>query len=107
MSETIQLDQGWKKLGTTGMRFRAPGLTGNLIWRPPAEHAPLTASAMLPTTTGAGPSDPLEEALAEAGLADRGSVTIPSGAASMATPPNQIVLDRPIERDQVEFAIYR
>jgi hypothetical protein len=62
---------------------------------------------MLPTTTGAGPSDPLEEALAEAGLADRGSVTIPSGAASMATPPNQIVLDRPIERDQVEFAIYR
>jgi len=109
MSETIQLDQdfGWRNLGTTGMRLRAPGLTGELIWRPPGEHAPLTASAMLAGTTGAPPPDPVEQALAEAGFADQGSMTIPSGAASIAAPPNQIVLDRPIEPDKVEFAIYR
>jgi hypothetical protein len=106
MSEKIQLnrDFGWKTLGTTGMRLRAPGLTGNVIWRTPADHAPLIANALLP---GVGAPDLVEQALQEAGLTDQGSVTIPSGAASIAGPPNQIVLDRPIARNQIEFAIYR
>jgi hypothetical protein len=106
MSETIQLNQGfgWKKLATTEMRLRAPGLTGSLTWRPPAEHASLMANTILPGRTA---PDLVEQALQEAGLTDQGSVSVPSGAASFAGPPNQIVLERPIAQDQIEFAIYR
>ncbi|HXM59836.1 MAG TPA: hypothetical protein VN950_03200 [Terriglobales bacterium] len=109
MSETIQLnrDFGWKTLGTTGMRFRAPGLTSNVIWRTAADHAPLMASALLPGTAAPSAPDLVEQALQEAGLTDQGSVSIPSGGASVAGPPNQIVLDRPIALNQIEFAIYR
>ena len=104
MPETIQLNQnfGWKNLGTTGMRLRAPGLTGNLVWRSPAEHAPLMANSILPGVA----LDMVEQALQEAGLTDQGSVTVPSGSALIG-PPAQLVLDRPIAQGQVEFAIYR
>jgi len=108
MPETIPLNQdfGWKSLGNTGMRLRAPGLTGNLVWRSPAEHAPLMENAILPGVAAQGPPDPVEQALEEAGLTDQGSVTVPSGTALIG-PPTQLVLDRPIAQGQVEFAIYR
>lgn len=43
MPQTIQLSQkaGWTSLGNE-MRLRAPGLKGNLIWRPPAERSALS-----------------------------------------------------------------
>src|ERR1700733_9885222 len=108
MPETIQLNQafGWKNLGTTGMRLRAPGLTGNLVWRSPAEHAALMANAILPDMAAPGAPDMVEQALQEAGLTDQGSVSVPSGS-SLIGPPAQLVLDRPIAQGQVEFAIYR
>jgi hypothetical protein len=105
MPETIQLNAaGATKLGKTGMRLRAPGLSGNLIWRAPAENAQFMAHAILPD--GAAP-DIVEQALKEAGLADQGSITIPAGGSSLAGAPNQFVLDRPIPEKQIEFAIYR
>src|SRR6202035_4912233 len=108
MPETIQLNQdfGWKNLGNTGMRLRAPGLTGNLVWRSPAEHASLMANAILPGNAAQGAPDMVEQALQEAGLTDQGSVTVPSGT-SLIGPPPQLVLNRPIAQGQVEFAIYR
>ena len=108
MSETFELNQnpGWMRLGSSGMRLRGQGLKGTLTWRPAAEHAPFLAAAMAPGMVAAGPPDIVEQALQEAGLTDQGSLTIPAGAA-VAGPPNQIVLDRPIASDQIEFAIYR
>jgi pimeloyl-ACP methyl ester carboxylesterase len=105
MPEIIQLNQnpGWTNLGSSGMRLRAPGLKGNLIWRPPAEHAPFVASAILP---GAA-ADPVEQALQEAGLEDKGSFNIAAGAMSIAGPPSQLVIEHPIAPDQIEFVIYR
>ena len=40
MSETIALNQslGWINIGSSGIRLRASGLTGNVTWRPPDEH---------------------------------------------------------------------
>src|ERR1700692_2065261 len=104
MPEIIQLNEshGWTRLGSSGMRLRAPGLKGNLIGRPPSEHAPFMASAILP-----GAADPVEQALQEAGLEDKGSFNAAAGAMSIAGPPNQLVLERPIAPDQIEFAIYR
>ena len=109
MSEIVELNQnsGWMSLGSTGMRLRAPWLKGSLIWRPSAEHAQFMASAISPSVVAAGAPDLLEQALQEAGLADQGSLTIPAGTASVAGPPNQIVLDRPIAQNRIEFAIYR
>jgi len=109
MSETIQLSQnyGWMSLGSSGMRLRAPGLKGNLIWRPPAEHAQFMAGAIAPGLRAAGAPNLVEQALLEAGLADQGSFNAPTGAASVAGPPNLFVLDRPIAKDRIEFAIYR
>jgi hypothetical protein len=109
MAESIQVNQnsGWISLGSSGIRLRAPGLQGNLTWRPPAENAPFMASAIAPGMIAAGATDIVEKALQEAGLDDQGSLTIPAGAASVAGPPNQIVLDHPIAEGRVEFAIYR
>lgn len=109
MPQNFQLDQntGWISLGISGMRLRAPGLTGNLIWRPPVEHAQFMASAISPSLIAAGAPDLVEQALREAGLEDQGSLNAPAGAASVAGPPNQLVLDRPIAQNRIEFAIYR
>ncbi len=109
MAETIQLNQnsGWTNLGTSGIRLRAPWLKGNLIWSPPAEHAQFIAGAAAPGLVAAGPPNLVEQALQEAGLTDQGSLNLPTGAASVAGPPNQLVLDRPIAQDQIQFAIYR
>ena len=109
MSETIEIkhNSGRVTLGSSGMRLRAPGLEGNLIWREPGEHAPFMAGAISTSMVALGAPDPIEQALLEAGLDDQGSLTIPSGAASVAGPPNQIVLDRPIPTNRIEFAIYR
>ncbi|MGB9236836.1 MAG: hypothetical protein WCC04_20700 [Terriglobales bacterium] len=109
MAETIQVNQnlGWISLGSSGMRMRAPGLQGNLIWRPPADHPQFMAGAIAPGMVAAGPTDIVEKALQEAGLDDQGSLTAPAGAASFAGQPNQIVLDRQIGADRIEFAIYR
>jgi len=109
MSELFQLKQnpGWISLGSSGMRLRAPGLKGDLIWRPPVEHAQFMANIISPSMVAAGAPDLVEQALKEAGLTDQGSLTIPGGAASVAGPLNQIVLDRPIVQDRIEFAIYR
>jgi hypothetical protein len=109
MSETIQLglNTSWIALGGSGMRLRAPGITGDVIWRPPDEHPPLTSTGLSPHGLAAGEPDPLEEALREAGLDDQGSLTLPAGTASIAGPPSQVVLDRPIGENRIEFAIYR
>jgi hypothetical protein len=109
MSEIVELNQssGWISIGSSGMRVRAPALKGNLIWRPPAEHAQFMASAIAPDMVASGAADLVEEALQEAGLTDQGSLTIPSGAATAGGPPDQFVLDRPIAQNQIEFAIYR
>ncbi len=109
MSETIQLNQtpGWMRLGSSGMRLRAPGVKGNLIWRPPAEHAQFMASVISPGLVAGGAPDLVEQALEEAGLEDQGSLSAPAGAASFAGPTNQMVLDRPIAPNRIEFAIYR
>src|ERR1700733_8400974 len=106
MAETIQLNQnsGWTNLGTSGMRLRAPWLKGNLIWSPPAEHAQFIAGAGAPGLVAAGPPNLVEQALQEAGLTDQGSLNLPTGAASVAGPPNQLVLGRPIPQDQIQFA---
>jgi pimeloyl-ACP methyl ester carboxylesterase len=108
MPEIIQLNesQGWTSLGSSGMRLRAAGLKGNLIWRPPAEHAPFMASAIPPGLAAAAP-DPVEQALQEAGLEDKGSFNATAGAMSIAGPPNQLVIEHPIAPDQIEFIIYR
>jgi hypothetical protein len=107
MSQNVVLKQnsGWTSLGDSGMRVRAPGLAGNLIWRPAAEHAQFMANAIAPLE--AGPADPVEQALQEAGLTDNDSVSLPVGAASVEGPTSQIVLDRALPQNQVEFAIYR
>jgi len=109
MSETFDVSRnpGWMPLGNTGMRLRTQGLKGTLTWRPPAEHAPFMASAMAQGMVTAGAPDIVEQALQEAGLTDQGSFSAPAGAASVAGPPNQFVLDRPVTEGQVEFAIYR
>jgi len=109
MSELVELNQntGWITLGSSGMRLRAPGLKGSLIWRPPVEHAEFMADAISPNMVAAGVPDLVEQALQEAGLADQGSLTIPAGAALPAGPANQMVLDRPIAQNRIEFAIYR
>ncbi len=109
MPETIQLSQnsGWMSLGSSGMRLRAPGLTGNLIWRPPAEHAQFMASAISPALVAGSAPDMVEQALQEAGLEDQGSLNAPAGAASFAGPPSQFVLDHPVAQNRIEFAIYR
>jgi len=109
MSETIQLNQtpGWLSLGSSGMRLRAPGVKGNLIWRPPAEHVQFMARAISPSLVAAGAPDMVEQALQEAGLEDQGSLSAPAGAASFAGPTNHMVLDRPIAQNRIEFAIYR
>jgi pimeloyl-ACP methyl ester carboxylesterase len=109
MSEIVELNQdsGWTSLGSAGMRLRASGLKGSLIWRPPVEHAQFMANAISPNMVAAGTPDLVEQALQEAGLTDQGSLTIPTGTASVAGPPSQIVLDRPIAQNQIEFAIYR
>jgi hypothetical protein len=110
MSETISLNQdpGWITLGSSGMRLRAPGLKGNVIWRSAQEHPPLTSSELLATAAAAGPTDLVEQALREAALTDLDSLTLPSGTASFTAPTNQIVVERPpIDEDQIEFAIYR
>jgi pimeloyl-ACP methyl ester carboxylesterase len=109
MSEAFQLNQnpGWVSLGSSGIRVRAPGLTGTLIWRAPIEHTQFTASLAAPRPVIDGPHDLVEQALKEAGLDDQGSLTIPTGAASLASPLNKIVLDRTVPRNRVEFAIYR
>lgn len=108
MPQNFQLNQnsGWTSLGS-GMRLRAPGLKGNLIWRPPAEHPQFVAGAIAPGMGAAGAPNLVEQALQEAGLQDQGSLNAPAGAASVAGPPNQFVLDRPIAKDRIEFAIYR
>jgi pimeloyl-ACP methyl ester carboxylesterase len=108
MPEIIQLNesQGWTSLGTSGMRLRAPGLKGNLIWRPPAEHAPFMASAILPGMAEGTP-DQVEQALQEAGLEDKGSFNAAAGAMSIAGPPDQFVIEHAISPDQIEFVIYR
>jgi len=109
MSETIPLNQnsGWMSLGSSGMRLRASGIKGNLIWRPPVEHAQFMASVISPGLVAVGAPDVVEQALQEAGLEDQGSLSAPAGAASFAGPMNQMVLDRPVAANRIEFAIYR
>src|ERR1700749_582722 len=103
MAETIQLnrDSGWINLGTSGIRLRAPGLQGTLIWRPAAEHPPLMASAFAPALAAAGATDSVDQAMQEAGLSDQGSLTVPAGTASFAGTPTQLILDHPIADDRV------
>lgn len=109
MPQTIQLNQtsGWVSVGNSGMRLRAPGLTGLVTWRPRQENAQFMANAVLPGAAAARPADLIEQALQEAGLADQGSVTLPAGTASIAGPQNQLVLDQPGAQNQIQFAIYR
>jgi hypothetical protein len=109
MPQNIPLNQnpGWTNLGSTGMRLRAHGLKGNLIGRPPVEHAQFMASAIAPALVAAGAPDLVEQALQEAGLVDQGSLNAPAGGASIAGPQTQFVLDRPVAQNQIEFAIYR
>lgn len=89
------------------MRLQAPGLRGNLIWRPAVEHAQFMARTASLGMVEAGVPDLVEQAMKEAGLEDQGSLTIPAGAASVPAPPNKIVLDRSIDQNRIEFAIYR
>jgi pimeloyl-ACP methyl ester carboxylesterase len=107
MPQVVQLnrDAGWISIGS-GMRLHAPGLTGSVVWRPPSEHAQFVASAILGSTVAASPLDPIEQALEEAGLTDQGSLTIPAATTPTAG-SSQIVLDRSIAENQIEFAIYR
>lgn len=109
MSELIQLNQGTLRISFSNgeMHLRAPGLTGNIVWRPPTEHTPSLAAARPQDTLVGGATGLVEQALQEAGLTDQGSLTIPTGTASVAGPTTQIVLDRPIASDRIEFAIYR
>jgi pimeloyl-ACP methyl ester carboxylesterase len=109
MAETIKLNQnsGWTNLGSSGIRLRAPSLKGNLIWRPPAEHAQFMAGAIAPGPIAAAPPNLVEQALQEAGLTDQGSLNSPTGVASMAGQPNQLVFDGPIAPDEIQFVIYR
>jgi len=109
VSEVIQIkpSSGWTSLGNSGMRLRAPGLKGNVIWRPAADHAQFMASAIAPVGGTSAAPDLVEQALQEAGLDDRGSLAIPAGAASIGGPPNKFVLDRSVDADRIEFAIYR
>jgi pimeloyl-ACP methyl ester carboxylesterase len=107
VAQVVQLNRetGWISIGS-GMRLRAPRLTGNLIWRSPGEHAQFVASAILGSTVAATTPDPIEQALEQAGLTDQGSLTIPA-ATTAAAGPSQIVLDRSIAKNQIEFVIYR
>jgi len=109
MSETIALNQssGWINLGSSGMRLRTSGATGNLIWHPPAEHAQFMANAVAPGIVATGAPDIVEQALQEAGFADQGSLTASAGTTSIAGPPDQFILEHPIAKNQVEFVIYR
>jgi pimeloyl-ACP methyl ester carboxylesterase len=109
MAETIALNQSssWITLGSSGMRLRSSGLTGNLVWRRPEEHPQLTASVMAPGLVAGATPDLIEQALKEAGFSDQGSLSGPAGTASMSAVPGKFVLDRPIPRNRVEFAIYR
>jgi len=105
MAETFQLDQngGGVSLGSSGIRLRAPRLRGAVVWHPPGEHAAFMASALAP----GGTPDVIEQALAEAGLDDQGSLTLPAGAGTEAGPPHKIVLEKAHDPKRVEFAIYR
>src|SRR5271163_3001611 len=104
VSVELNRNSGWVGLG--GMRVRAPGITGSLVWRPPAERAALVARAISANVAEAA-SDPIEQALQEAGLEDQGSLSIPAGTASLTSQPNQMAFDRQIDQNRVEFAIYR
>jgi hypothetical protein len=81
MPESFQLNQdpGWVSLGSSGMRMRAPGLKGNLIWRPPAQHAPLTAGAgaISPSVIAPGAPDLIEQAPRKACLSTRSLLNSP------------------------------
>lgn len=103
MPETIHLGQspGWVNLGTSGIRVQAPSLQGDLVWHAPEEHIQTLAAA------GPGAPDQIEQSLREAGLSDQGLLAIPSGTASFAAQPTQVLLEAPIPDDQIQFAIYR
>jgi pimeloyl-ACP methyl ester carboxylesterase len=107
MPQVVQLnrDTGWISIAS-GMRLRAPGLTGSVVWRAPGERTQFVASTVLESTLPASLPDPIEQALKEAGLTDQGSLTISAGTSAPAG-PSQLVLDRSIAQNQIEFAIYR
>ncbi|HEY1801445.1 MAG TPA: hypothetical protein VGG46_10970 [Terriglobales bacterium] len=92
-----------------GKWLRAPGLTGNAIWRTPTEHKALLAGA---------PPDQLTRALVEAGLKrENGFLSLEEITPSPTPRLAKAVLERSwhhkvlvgttIASDEVEFAIYR
>lgn len=105
MAETIALsaDGSQVVLGSSGIRLRAPRLRGNVVWIPAGEPAGVARAAV---AEAAGPPDPLDKALNEAGLSDKGRLQIPSGGAADGG-AEQMVLDKPIKEEEIEFAIYR
>jgi hypothetical protein len=100
-------------LGSSGLRLHAPGLKATIIWRPAAEHAALLARPVPPGMAAAAPPDQLEQAIADAGLEDQGSLNIETEAGSAetvappGTPPNKAVIGTTLAPNQVQFAIYR
>ncbi|HET9402335.1 MAG TPA: hypothetical protein VFO34_15430 [Candidatus Acidoferrales bacterium] len=107
MAEPKRLNKNlqWTPLGTSGRRILAPNLQGNVIWRPPAEHAPL----MFTSQSGgqlAG-ADPIERARLEAGLEDLGSAELPSRSATLSDTGDQIEVDYEADDSRFEFAILR
>src|SRR6185312_2993055 len=92
-----------------GKWLRAPGLTGNAIWRSPTEHKAFLA--------GASP-DQMTRALAEAGLERENGFLSLQGITPSPTQrlvnvlpersrQHKILVGTTIAPDEVEFAIYR
>jgi len=103
MAETIEINRNTRRVPFgKGMHLRAPGLRARLTWRAPEEHA-----ALMPT--GVAPSaDPVERALAEAGLQDEGSLNIDEEQPSAdGGPADKIVVGTTIAPGRVQFAIHR
>ena len=92
----------------SGIRMRAPGIEGNVVWhgaRGPSDVRAETAESPL-----------LTQALAEAGLQDRDTLEVnaptpkrPPGfqrILSSDVAPDEVVIDVPARADELQFAIY-
>ena len=110
MPTTFALNRTSKRVELgNGKWLRAPGLTGNAIWRSPTEHKAFLA--------GASP-DQMTRALAEAGLERENGFLSLEGITPSPTQrlvkvlpersrQHKILVGTTIAPDEVEFAIYR
>jgi hypothetical protein len=102
---TMNKETNWVTLDEGDTQMFAPGLSGDVTWNDPADHTQLMANVF--TAAGQPAVDSIDAAMTEAGLEDRGSVTLASGAASLPSDPPKLLIRRKIKSGEIEFAIYR